>query len=334
MKLFVDGFGKSVARRDNQILIKENDKITNYYVIDNIEQLIITGKGSITFDAMSLLAAHNIDTIVLNWKGEVVYQLLPTENKHVNVKKEQYSALNDFRSGYLAKSFIKAKLENQKAFLATLSKSRENSEVLIQKRDNIANIIIQLNDIRNRPVNDIRNSILGLEGIAANEYWDGIKIIIPDEFNFQSRSGRGAKDPVNSMLNYGYAILQTQIVKALFIAGLDIYCGYLHADRYGRASLVFDLIEEFRQQIVDKVVIKMITKRQVNIDDFELKDNIVIISDDKRKLLISEIMKKLKSNVKINNEDISYEDIIFYQAKLISKFLLKEEKYNGFFLRW
>ena len=54
MKLFVEGFGKSVARRDNQILIKENDKITNYYIIDDIEQLIITGKGSITFDAMSL----------------------------------------------------------------------------------------------------------------------------------------------------------------------------------------------------------------------------------------------------------------------------------------
>ncbi|WP_295722770.1 CRISPR-associated endonuclease Cas1 [uncultured Methanobrevibacter sp.] len=334
MKLFVEGFGKSVARRDNQILIKENDKITNYYVIDDIEQLIITGKGSITFDAMSLLAARNIDTIVLNWKGEVVYQLLPTENKHVNVKKEQYSALNDFRSGYLAKSFIKAKMENQKAVLGTLSKPRENPEFLIQKRDNIANIIIQLNDIRNRPVDDIRNNILGLEGIAANEYWDGIKTIIPNEFNFQSRSGRGAKDPINSMLNYGYAILQTQIIKALFITGLDIYCGYLHGDRYGRASLVFDLIEEFRQQIVDKVVIKMITKRQVKVDDFELKDNIVIISEDKRKLLISEIMKKLKSNVKINNENISYEDIIFYQAKLISKFLLKKEKYNGFSLRW
>ena len=89
MKLFVEGFGKSVSRRDNQILIKENNKITNYYVIDEIEQLIITGKGSITFDAMSLLAANNIDTIVLNWKGEVVYQLLPTENKHINVKKER-----------------------------------------------------------------------------------------------------------------------------------------------------------------------------------------------------------------------------------------------------
>ncbi len=96
MKLFVEGFGKSVARRDNQILIKENDKITNYYIIDDIEQLIITGKGSITFDAMSLLASKNVETIVLNWKGEVVYQLLPTQNKHVNVKKEQYSALNDY----------------------------------------------------------------------------------------------------------------------------------------------------------------------------------------------------------------------------------------------
>ena len=334
MKLFVEGFGKSVSRRDNQILIKENNKITNYYVIDEIEQLIITGKGSITFDAMSLLAANNIDTIVLNWKGEVVYQLLPTENKHINVKKEQYLAINDFRSGYLSKSFIKAKMENQKAVLGTLAKSRENSEILIEKRDNITNIITQLNNIGNRPIDKIRNNILGLEGIAANEYWDGIKTIIPREFNFQKRSGRYAKDPVNSLLNYGYAILQTHIVKALFIAGLDIYCGYLHANRYGRASLVFDLIEEFRQQIVDKTVFTMVNKRQIKVNDFNYKENIVMIGDDKRRLLISAIMKKLKSVVNFHNEKRSYEDIIFYQAKLISKFLLKEEKYYGFSLRW
>lgn len=334
MKLFVEGFGKSVARRDNQILIKENDKITNYYIIDDIEQVIITGKGSITFDAMSLLASKNVETIVLNWKGEVVYQLLPTQNKHVNVKKEQYSALNDYRSGYLAKSFIKAKIENQKAVLGTLSKSRENSQFLLEKRDNLTKLISQLDDLRNRPVDDMRNNILGIEGIAANEYWDGIKTIIPEEFNFQKRSGRHAKDPVNSMLNYGYAILQTNIVNGLYLAGLDIYCGYLHAERYGRMSLVFDLIEEFRQQIVDKTVFSMVNKNQIKVDDFEIKDNIVIIGDDKRRVLISNIMKKLKSNLKYNDEDTTYEEIIFYQANLISKFLLKKEQYIGFSLRW
>ena len=180
----------------------------------------------------------------------------------------------------------------------------------------------------------MRNNILGIEGIAANEYWDGIKTIIPEEFNFENRSGRYAKDPVNSMLNYGYAILQTNIVNSLYLAGLDIYCGYLHAERYGRMSLVFDLIEEFRQQIVDKTVFSMVNKNQIKVDDFEIKDNIVIIGDDKRRVLISNIMKKLKSNLKYNDEDTTYEEIIFYQANLISKFLLKKEQYIGFSLRW
>ena len=136
------------------------------------------------------------------------------------------------------------------------------------------------------------------------------------------------------MLNYGYAILQTNIVNGLYLAGLDIYCGYLHAERYGRMSLVFDLIEEFRQQIVDKTVFSMVNQNQIKVDDFEIKDNIVIIGDDKRRALISKIMKKLKSNLKYNDEDTTYEEIIFSQANLISKFLLKKEKYIGFSLRW
>ena len=136
------------------------------------------------------------------------------------------------------------------------------------------------------------------------------------------------------MLNYGYAILQTNIVNGLYLAGLDIYCGYLHAERYGRMSLVFDLIEEFRQQIVDKTVFSMVNQNQIKVDDFEIKDNIVIIGDDKRRALISKIMKKLKSNLKYNDEDTTYEEIIFSQANLISKFLLKKDKYIGFSLRW
>src|SRR5437763_130357 len=38
-------------------------------------------------------------------------------------------------------------------------------------------------------------------------------------------------------------------------AGLDPFAGFLHVDRPGKPSLVLDLVEEFRQPIVDRVVI-------------------------------------------------------------------------------
>ena len=75
MRIIVDGYGKTVAKRDNQIVIKENGKEEDYFVIDEISQILITGKGSITFDALALLGEHEVDCVSINWKGHVDYML-------------------------------------------------------------------------------------------------------------------------------------------------------------------------------------------------------------------------------------------------------------------
>ena len=137
MKLVVDGFGKSVAKRDNQIVIKENGKEVDYFRAEDVSQILLTGKGSITFDALTLLANHDIDCVSINWKGYVDYRLTPPEKKNVIVKKEQFFALADKRSGQIAKAFINAKIENQKAVLGTLAKSRSNDEFLTAQRDKL-----------------------------------------------------------------------------------------------------------------------------------------------------------------------------------------------------
>ena len=73
MRIIVDVYGKTVAKRDNQIVIKENGKEEDYFVIDDISQILITGKGSITFDALALLGEHEVDCVSINWKGHVDY---------------------------------------------------------------------------------------------------------------------------------------------------------------------------------------------------------------------------------------------------------------------
>ncbi|MDR2967893.1 MAG: CRISPR-associated endonuclease Cas1 [Methanobacteriaceae archaeon] len=333
MKLVVDGFGKSIAKRDNQIVIKENGKEKDFFLAKDLSQILILGKGSITFDAMKLLAEENVDCLAINWKGNVDYRLSPSEMKNVNIKKEQYFALKDNRSGYLAKSFIKAKIENQKATLGTLAKSRDD-DYLRSQRDKISIFSSKIDLVAILPIDNIKGTIFGIEGQASIEYWNGIKHVLNGEFGFVSRSGRYAKDPVNSMLNYGYAILQGEIWRALHLAGLDPYCGFLHSDRYGRTSLVFDLMEEFRQQIVDKSVLSLLNKNQVKKADFEFNKGSIIILEKARHLLASSILDKLSSKIAFNEKNTKYSSIINYQAKLIAKFLENKDMYTGFYLRW
>ena len=184
------------------------------------------------------------------------------------------------------------------------------------------------------PSDKIKSDIFGIEGIASHEYWLAFRHLIDDEYSFLKRSGRGAPDPVNAMLNYSYAILASEVLKSLHTSGLDPYAGFLHSDRYARKSLVFDLMEEFRQQIVDKSVLKLVNKNQIQKDDFELREGMMYIHEDCRKLLIKTILDKLNNDITFNGIKTTYVNLISIESKNIVEYLLYLKKYPTFYLRW
>ena len=334
MRLIIDGFGKSITKRDNQIVIRENGDEIDYFLPENLKQIIINGKGAITFDAIELLSNNDVDLIAIDWRGNIKYRLSSMEHNNVEIRKQQYYALNDKRSGYLAKKFIESKIKNQKSTLTTLSKSRGGVEFILNQRDKLDNLLKALDNIKEKPSEKIRSDIFGIEGIASHEYWLGFRYVISDEYEFLKRSGRGAQDPVNAMLNYSYAILASEVLKSLHTSGLDPYAGFLHTDRYARKSLVFDLMEEFRQQIVDKSVLKLINRNQIEKDDFEHKEGMMYIHESCRKLLIKTILDKLNNEITFNGIKTTYVDLISIESKNIVNYLLYLKKYETFNLRW
>ena len=158
--------------------------------------------------------------------------------------------------------------------------------------------------------------------------------MIDKEYLFLNQRGRGTTNPVNAMLNYSYAILASEVLKSLHTSGLDPYAGFLHSDRYARKSLVFDLMEEFRQQVVDKSVLKLINKNQIEKDDFELKEGKIYIHESCRKLLIKTILDKLNNEITFNGIKTTYVDLISIESKNIADYLLYLKKYKTFYLRW
>ena len=64
------------------------------------------------------------------------------------------------------------------------------------------------------------------------------------------------------------AFLSHDLRSACEASDLDSAVGYLHKDRSGRPSLALDLMEEFRVNFVDRLVISLINKKQIREDDF------------------------------------------------------------------
>ena len=93
-------------------------------------------------------------------------------------------------------------------------------------------------------------------------------------------------------------------------------------------------MEEFRQQIVDKSVLKLINLGQINKDDFEIKDNFVFIGEDCRKLLVKTILDKLNNEITFDGIKKTYCDFIEIESRNIVDYLLYEKHYKTFYIRW
>ncbi len=116
-----------------------------------------------------------------------------------------------------------------------------------------------------------------LESQGAAAYWSGWRTLpinfprndlrrVPDHWRSfgarispLTRSPRLAASPVNSILNYLYALLESEARLAAAALGLDPGLGVLHVDTPARDSLALDLMEPVRPQ-VDAFVLDWITR--------------------------------------------------------------------------
>ena len=91
MKLIIEGYNKSIHKKDNQIVIHEKDEILDSIKASKINDITIVGKGYVTFDALNLMVENNIKLISINPRGDLTYTLESPDWRNVYLKKEAIS---------------------------------------------------------------------------------------------------------------------------------------------------------------------------------------------------------------------------------------------------
>ena len=105
--------------------------------------------------------------------------------------------------------------------------------------------------------------LMAQEAQCALNYWAYVKDLLSDDnVGFDGRDQQGAVDVVNVMLNYGYALLYARVWRALLGNGLNPYDSVIHARQSGKPTFVYDVVELFRAQAVDRVVFSLVQKRE------------------------------------------------------------------------
>jgi len=329
MQIIINDFISFLGKKGERFVIKTGDKKEEISTKD-VDQILIAAASSISVGAIRMALKNEIDIVFLNTYGEPLGRIFPCRLGGTTLtRKRQVEAYTSKIGSDIAKKLVKAKILNQAYFLKSLSKSRAlDFSFVANKNIEIAKKI----DLLDGLIDDIRDKLLGFEGAAASGYFDCLKLLLP----FEKRDPN-AKDPINTILNYGYGILYNEIEKACIIAGLDPYLGFLHTDRYNKPSMVLDLIEEFRPLVVDRAVVTLFIQKQITEELFETNSQSEqrILTKLGREKIIAAVMGRLYTKIFFEDKRISFQDIILSQARAISNYLLdKNADFKPFVYRW
>ncbi len=231
------------------------------------EQLIFIGSVEITGQALSLLMKHKIDTVFLSRNGRFNGRIVFGDSKNVYLRLKEYKLLeNEEFKLKIAKSIVGGKIKNQLNFMQRINRKKENNSSIFEAVQKTKQLLELLERAKN--VDEVR----GYEGMGANHYFSVFKYAINQDWAvFNGRSKNPPEDNVNAVLSFLYTLLLFRVEASIEVEGLDPFVGFFHSIDYGKKTLAFDLMEEFRTPIVDTTAAALFNLGVLNPENFEEK---------------------------------------------------------------
>ena len=229
-----------------------------------LDQMVLVGNVEITTPAIRHLLYSGVELVFLSYDGKFVGRVVGELPKNIFLRREQYRKLEDENFvREMARKFVKGKLKNQWTLLKRIKRTY-NPQNLDKILEDFSILVRLLENAKTL------NQIRGYEGKGSALFFRGFPLGFRNQSDFKKRVRHPPTDPVNAVLSFCYTLLMNRIYGAVYAAGLDPYLGSLHSLEYGRPSLVFDLMEEFRTIVVETLTLSLFNLKILTNDDFYL----------------------------------------------------------------
>lgn len=226
-----------------------------------LQEIVCYGAVSITPAAMRLLTSRGVHVAMLSGRGDrFIARWDPGETSRTLLRLIQYHvALQPQHALRIAKNHVVAKIESQLAAARHYQRQGKSASEPLRKLEKA------LEDARYPKDLD---TLRGIEGTATATWFRVYSTAILPPFKFERRVRRPPTDPVNALLSLGYSLLTRRVAARLQAAALEPNLGTLHAFRSGRPSLACDFVEPLRIPAVDRWVLSLCNRKQVQPDHF------------------------------------------------------------------
>lgn len=332
-ELIINTFGAYIGISNQGITVKKEGKIIHQHPVGVLNHITISTQGvSLSSNAIYYCLENKISIDFFDGYGKHAGSIL-TPNLTECTLWEKQSALSVEKRKELAVNIIIGKLKNQINLIKYYHKYHKNTHLeLSEKYTSISKEFGQLVCRLKSEISadkDYRKIVMAIEAQGAVLYWDYIRELVSDDkIGFDKREHQGATDIFNSMLNYGYSILYARIWQALLGAKLNPSDSFIHVRQSGKPTFAYDIIELFRSQVVDRVVISLVQK------SIPLKMKQDRLDDNTKKILLKGILERLNRYEKYRGEEIKLEQIIKKQTKEIACFIENNSHYKPYIAKW
>ena len=265
------GYGIQVRVERGHLLIEDGIGPERYRarfprVGHGLKRLVVIGSdGMVSLAALRWLADQDAAFVMLERDGSVLATIGPVRSSDAKLRRAQALAHSSGAALQITRELISRKLVGQEQVARDKLLDSTTADVIAQFRAEV-------------PTGDSITTIRLIESQAARAYWSAWNTLpinfpkndlrrVPEHWrSFGTRvspltgSPRLAVNPPNAILNYLYALLESEARLAAVALGLDPGMGVLHVDTTARDSLACDLMESMRAQ-VDAYVVDWVTRQ-------------------------------------------------------------------------
>ena len=226
----------------------------------------------------------------------------------------------------IAQKFIEGATYNMVRNLMYYNRRGKDMEDIIQMIHDLEQKIPETTDI---------DELMGVEGQIRKTYYEAFNLILND-FQMGERTKQPPQNEVNALISFGNMMCYSQCLRAIHQTQLNPTISYLHTPGERRYSLCLDISEIFKPIIIDRVIFRVLNRKEIQEKHFDRKLNRCLLNDAGKKIFVRAIEDKLEETFqhKSLGRKVSFRHLIKLECYKLAKHLLGIEEYKPFKMYW